>query len=119
MIYLGKYYEDMGVNTSINITRIEHLPDDEDTVKYVLNLINNVSKQSYIYDTDDGMTQISDNPYYYTFDNIDTDSLTDGEYTYTLYKNDVNVASGLLTYRANAPKDTTTYNKTNEYIVYK
>ena len=116
MIYLGKYYEDLGTNTSINITRTNYVLDDGE---YVLELTNNISNKTYRFDTNNGMTQISNNPFYYTFDNIDTFSLEDGEYTYVLYENDVNVASGLLTYRSSAPKDTTTYNKTNEYIVYK
>lgn len=122
MIYLGKYYKDLGVNTDLNIPRTDYVSiEDAEALeyKYVLVLVNNITKQIARYDTDNGMKQSSDNPYYYTFTDIDTDNLTDGEYTYTLYEDNVQVASGLLTYRQNAPVNKTVYEKTTEYVVYK
>lgn len=118
MIYLGKYYEDLGVNTDLNITRTEYIYSER-AAMYRLVLVNNITKQTFSYDTDDGMEETSSNPYYYTFTNIDTDILSDGEYTYTLYENNAQVASGLLTYRKNAPDNKTVYENPTEYVVYK
>ena len=117
MIYLGKYYNNYGVDASINIPRYEYLGDIH--YDYDLILTNNVTNASTHYLTEDGLTQNSTNPYYYNFSNIDTSTLTDGEYTLILIQQGDEVYRGLLTYRDNDPSEKKVYNKTTEYVVYK
>ena len=116
MIYLGKYYQDMGFTNSLIIPRYT----SADASEYRIIMINNVDKTTIINDTtiDDNIEQNSDSPFYYKFDSVNLTGIKDGEYTVTLFTDDELVFSGLMTFRDKKPGNASVYNTSSGYIVY-
>lgn len=114
MIYIGKYYEDKGYNTDLNIPRY-HLDDTRDH-EYCIVIVNNITKETV--SQSENLINDSSSDYFYTFSGFDTSVLTDGEYTISLFEDENQVFDGLLAFR-NEPKiDASVYNTATKYIVY-
>lgn len=114
MIYLGQYYEDKGLNTSLNIPR--YTLDDAEEHQYTIEIVNNITKNS-LYQSEN-LVNDSSSEYYYSFLGLDTSSLSDGEYTLSLFEDETLVYEGILSYRNAAKTDVSVYNTPTKYVVY-
>lgn len=119
MIYIGKYYKDKGYNTYFNVPRTTEKVEGE-KYHYQLVFVNNITKKEIILDNeiDDNIEDDSTSEYYYQFNNLNFSDFDEGEYTFSLYQDEVLVYQGLVTYRNAIPTNSSVYNTETNYIVY-